>query len=52
MKSVFLYGNIKYLIMLLFNVQLLEVLFFDIREVKFTVSECANLVVRECIIFQ
>ena len=33
------------------NRQILEVLFFNIREVKCTVSESANLVIRECIIF-
>ena len=33
------------------NRQILAVLFFNIREVKLTVSESANLVIRECIIF-
>lgn len=33
------------------NRQVLAVLFFNIREVKLTVSESANLVIRECIIF-
>ena len=33
------------------NRQILVVLFFNIREVKLTVSESANLVIRECIIF-
>ena len=33
------------------NRQILAVMFFNIREVKFTVSESANLVIRECIIF-
>lgn len=31
--------------------QILSVLFFNIRQVKLTVSESANLVIRECIIF-
>lgn len=33
------------------NRQVLTVLFYNIREVKLTVSESANLVIRECIIF-
>ena len=33
------------------NRQILAVLFFNIREVKLMVSESANLVIRECIIF-
>lgn len=33
------------------NRQVLAVLFYNIREVKLTVSESANLVIRECIIF-
>ena len=33
------------------NGQILGVLFFNIREVKLTVSESENLVIRECIIF-
>lgn len=33
------------------NRQVLSVLFYNIREVKLTVSESANLVIRECIIY-
>ena len=33
------------------NRQILAVLFFNIQEVKLTVSESANLVIRECILF-
>ena len=33
------------------NGQILVVLFFNIREVKLTVSESANLVIHECFIF-
>ena len=33
------------------NRQIFAVLFFNIREVKLTVSESANLVIRKCIIF-
>ncbi|GBP74674.1 hypothetical protein EVAR_58940_1 [Eumeta japonica] len=36
---------------LLSNRQVLTALFYNIREVKLTVSESANIVIRECIIF-
>lgn len=53
-KSIFLVGDLNYQITgakLPSNRQVLAVLFFNIREVKLSVSESANLVVRECIIF-
>lgn len=53
-KSIFLVGDVNYQITgakLPSNRQVLAVLFFNIREVKLTVSESANLVIRECIIF-
>lgn len=53
-KSIFLVEEVNHQIMgakLPSNRQVLAVLFFDIREVKLTVRESANLVVRECIIF-
>lgn len=53
-KSVFLIGEVHYQITgakLPSNRQVLAVLFFNIREVKLTISESANLVIRECIIF-
>lgn len=53
-KSVFLIGEVNHQIKgakLPSNRQVLAVLFFNIREVKLTVSESANLVMRECIIF-
>lgn len=53
-KSIFLVGDVNYQITgakLPSNRQVLAVLFYNIREVKLTVSESANLVIRECIIF-
>ena len=53
-KNVFLVGDVYHQIKgakLPSNRQVLAVLFFNIREVKLTVSESANLVIRECIIF-
>ena len=53
-KSIFLVGEVNHQITgakLPSNRQVLAVLFFNIREVKLTVSESANLVIRECIIF-
>lgn len=53
-KSIFLVGEANHQITgakLPSNRQVLAVLFFNIREVKLTVSESANLVIRECIIF-
>lgn len=53
-KNIFLVGDVSYQITgakLPSNRQVLAVLFFNIREVKLTVSESANLVIRECIIF-
>lgn len=53
-KNIFLVGDINHQITgakLPSNRQVLAVLFFNIREVQLTVSESANLVVRECIIF-
>lgn len=54
MKDIFIVGDINHQITgakLPSNRQVLAVLFFNIREVKFTIKESANLVVRECIIF-
>lgn len=53
-KNIFLVGEINHQITgakLPSNRQVLSVLFFNIREVKLTVNESANLVIRECIIF-
>lgn len=53
-KDIFLVGDIKHQITgakLPSNRQVLAVLFYNIREVKFKVNESANLVIRECIIF-
>jgi hypothetical protein len=53
-KDIFLVGDIKHQITgakLPSNRQVLAVLFYNIREVKLTVTESANLVIRECIIF-
>lgn len=53
-KCVFSVGDVNYQITgakLPSNRQVLAVLFFNIREVKLNVSESANLVIRECIIF-
>lgn len=53
-KSIFLVGEANHQITgakLPSNRHVLAVLFFNIREVKLTVSESANLVIRECIIF-
>lgn len=53
-KNVFLVGGVNHQITgtkLPSNRQVLAVLFFNIREVKLSVSESANLVIRECLIF-
>lgn len=53
-KFIFLVGNINHQITgakLPSKRQVLEVLFYNIREVKLTVSESSNLVIRECLIF-
>lgn len=52
--NIFLVGDVNHQIKgakLPSNRQVLSVLFFNIREVKLTVSESANLVIRECVIF-
>lgn len=52
--TIFLVGNVSHQIVgskLPSNRQVLAVLFYSIREVKLTVSESANLAVRECNIF-
>lgn len=53
-KCAFLVGDVNYQITgakLPSNRQVLAALFFNIHEVKLTVSESAYLVIRECIIF-
>ena len=53
-KTIYLVGAANHQIMgakLPSNRQILAVLFFNIREVKLIVSESANLVIREWIIF-
>lgn len=53
-KQIFLIGAPNHIIngaKLPSNGQVLSVLFYNIREVKLTLSESANLVIRECIIF-
>lgn len=53
-KVIFLIGNVKYQISgskLPSNGQVLAVLFYNIREVKLSVNESANLTIRECIIY-
>lgn len=53
-QNIFLVGSPSYQIngaKLPSNRQVLSVLFYNIREVKLTVSESANLVIRECIIY-
>lgn len=53
-KNIFLVGDVNFQITgakLPSNRQVLAVLFFNIREVKLTVSESANLAIRECVIF-
>jgi len=53
-KSIFLVGDVQHQIngsKLPSNGQVLAVLFYNIREVKLTINESANLAVRECVIF-
>ena len=53
-KTIYLVGAANHQITgvkLPYNRQILAVLFFNIREVKLTASESANLVIRKCIIF-
>lgn len=53
-KTTFLVGDLSHQILgskLPSSRQILPVLFYNIREVKLTVSESTNLTIRECIIF-
>jgi len=53
-KSIFLVGDVQHQIngsKLPSNGQVLAVLFYNIREVKLTINESANLAIRECVIF-
>lgn len=53
-KRIYLVGDVNHQIKgakLPSNRQVLAVFFFNMREVKLTVSESANLVIRECTIF-
>ena len=52
-RTIYLFGAANHQIMgakVPSNRQILAVLFFNIREVKLTASESANLAIRECII--
>lgn len=53
-KNVYLVGSVSHQILgckLPSNKQVLSVLFYNLREVKLSLAESANLVIRECLIF-